>query len=98
MQRRRFDHLIVELSVALGERVPRYSLWLELHEHSCDPEHLSLDDLLAFYDRHLGAFLAQRRWSLSKRHLRRLRRQLVRFDPDQATPDETMERLGTRRG
>ena len=32
MERRRFDHLFLELSVALGALAPRYALWLRIHE------------------------------------------------------------------
>ena len=94
MGRRRFDHLIAELSVALGRLVPRYALWLRMHELGWDPERLAATQATAFVDGHLDAFLAQSGDSLTARAQKRLSRSVERFDPLQPTPYETMERLG----
>jgi hypothetical protein len=93
--RRRFDHLVVELSVALGRRVPRYALWLHLHERGLDPERLGRDEALAFCDGHLHAFLAAYGLHLAPRVGARLRRAVAGFDASHPTPYEHMERLGS---
>lgn len=96
MGRRRFDHLVVELSVALERRVPRYALWLELHERGVDPEQLGREDAIAFCREGLEAFLAARGWALGRRARRRLEREIARFQPALPTPYERMERFGAR--
>jgi hypothetical protein len=93
VQRKRFDHLLVELSVSVGRVVPRYALWLLLQELGHDPELLSREAVLAFLDEQLEAFLAEHDLGLSAREDRRLRRSLERYDPAYPTPYETMERL-----
>jgi hypothetical protein len=91
--RRRFDHLVVELSVAVGRVVPRYALWLRLQELGWDPDHLPVEAVTAFCDDHAGDFLADHAMQLDTRTLRRLRRRLVRFDPRFPTPEETLGRI-----
>jgi len=93
MLRRRFDHLFVELSVAADELVPRYALWLRLHELGWDPVRLDRDEVLAFADDHLAGFLAEHDLRIRPRALRILRRRLRGFDPEQPTPEEVFERL-----
>lgn len=93
MGRRRFSHLHTELSLAVGQVVPRYALWLDLAERGWNPERLTRAAVIAFSDHHLHRFLAAQRLSLSARAARRLRRALMRFDPLQPTPEERMERL-----
>ena len=85
MPRRRFDHLVSELSVRVGRLVPRYAPWLRFHELKLDPEWLTRGEVLGFVDRHLAAFLVQ--------HGLRLRRVLERHDPLQPTPDEWLADL-----
>ncbi len=91
--RRRFDYLIIELSVELGELAPRYAIWLSFQEAGIDPELLSKEALLAFYDGPLPELLAKHGMELPPRRGRRLRRRLERFDPRYPTPEETMMRL-----
>jgi hypothetical protein len=91
--RRRFTHLHTEVSVAVGELVPRWALWLELEQRGLSPERLTRDGVLAFRERHLAAFLAEHRLSLDARAARRLSRRLARFDPRRPTPEEVLERL-----
>ena len=94
MDRRRFEHLVVEMSLALGLQVPRYPLWLFLHERGFDPEQLSAVGVLAFCNGPLTGFLADRGLALRPRQLRRLRRAVRRFDPAVPTPCERLAHLG----
>ena len=98
MERRRFEHLHIELSVAVGRLVPRYALWLCLKELGWQPDRLTRGQAIAFCDEHLESFLACRGWALSGLRLRRLQRRLRRFDPRHPTPYETMARLGGAEG
>lgn len=91
--RRRFDHLHTELSVAVGVALPRYPLWLWLHERGCDPEWLTRADVLAFCDGGLADFLRSRGVFLPARRRSALRRRLARFDPLQPTPEERLASL-----
>ena len=81
--RRRFEHLVVELSVAVGRLIPRYALWLTLGELGWNPEALSREAVMSFCDEHLEQFLNDHSMSLAPRKARRLRRCLERFDPAQ---------------
>ncbi|MAE93772.1 MAG: hypothetical protein CL910_03850 [Deltaproteobacteria bacterium] len=91
--RRRFDHLHTELCVAVGERLPRYALWLWLREHGRDPEDLSREDVDTFCDAELAAFLRTREVFLPARLRKRLRKRLGRFDPRFPTPEERLASL-----
>lgn len=93
MPRRRFEHLIVELSVAAGSTVPRYPLWILLGEQFGSPEHLPRAAAVAFCDLHLDDFLSEQHLSISPPAKRRLRRAISRFDARQATPYEWMEKM-----
>jgi hypothetical protein len=93
MARRRFEHLMVELSVAAGRVVPRYALWLRLGEIGTSPDHLSRGAALSFCDAHLEIFLAEHSLSIEPRARRRLRRAVENFDARQPTPYEWMERV-----
>jgi hypothetical protein len=92
--RRRFDHLVLELSLALDVCVPRYALWLRLHEEGFDPEALGRAEALAFCAEPLGRFLEELGLELAPRRLRRLRRTLGRFDPGRPTPYERIAESG----
>ncbi len=94
MNRRRFDHLYAELSVALGRLAPRYALWLHMSELGMDPERLSRSDAVLFCRRHLDGFLGEHDLALRDRQERRLVRAIDRFDPRHPTPYEHMARLG----
>jgi hypothetical protein len=93
VNRRRFENLVVELSVAAGHLVPRYALWLRLQELGLDPIGLERADMLRFVDGHLSSFLAEHGLALENRVQRRLRGRLARFDPRYPTPEETIQRL-----
>jgi hypothetical protein len=86
--RRRFDHLVVELSVAVGCMLPRYPLWLCLHESGFNPETLSKEQALAFCGEPMSAFLGERGLSLGIRARRHLMREIERFDPSVLSPFE----------
>ena len=88
MGRRRFEHLVVELSVAAGKSVPRYRLWLRLHDLGWNPEDLEREEALAFCDGPLAIFLAEVGIRVNPRSQRRLRREISRFDPEMLSPYE----------
>jgi hypothetical protein len=90
VRRRRFDHMNAEISVAAGYAVPRYALWLRLHELGWDPETLTRSQALAFCDGPLAAFLADHGVSLARRARQRLRREIRRFEPAVPTPYERL--------
>jgi len=89
--RRRFDHFHAEFSVRSGKLLPRYPLWLSIHELGLDPDTASAGDLVDFLDfsaasflwEHLGIRLNQWQW-------RRIRRAIERFDPERRQPDEVL--------
>ncbi len=79
--------------MAVGQLVPRYGLWLRLHELGWDPATLSSESLLSFCDHHLASFLGEHDLALCERKRRSLRKRLRRFDPRYPSPEETMVRL-----
>ena len=89
MGRRCFDHLFCEISLTVGTPVPRYRLWLHLHESGLDPESLTAESAAAFCGDPLADFLAGIGIHIRRRELRRLRRTIARFDPQLPLPDET---------
>jgi hypothetical protein len=91
--RRRFDHLLVELSVAVGCPLPRYALWLRMREAGFNPEDLSKDEALAFCAAPVTAFLGEQGLFLPSRARRRLLRTVARFDPSIPTPYERLARI-----
>jgi hypothetical protein len=93
LRRRRFDHLTLELSLALDRNLPRYPLWLAFKELGVDPDYLTREVVIEFCDEHLSDFLAHLGHSLSPRKLRRLQRAVARFDPELLTPYERMARI-----
>jgi len=93
VSRKLFNHLFIELSVSIGKRVPRYALWLELHDLGWNPESLQVTEALAFCDGPMEAFLADRGMRISRRARKRLRRDLANFDPSRPLPQEIFERL-----
>jgi hypothetical protein len=93
MARRRFDHLVLEISLAVGQCIPRYPLWLRIHELGWNPERLSAQTVIAFCGAPLTRFLADHDLALSPRARRRLERNLRRYDPAIPTPYERMARI-----
>ena len=93
MRRRRFDHLILEISLALDRNLPRYPLWLTFKELGMDPEFLTREAVIEFCDEQLADFLAHLGYVLPRRRIRRLQRAVARFDPALPTPYERMARI-----
>lgn len=93
MNRRGFEHLLAEISVAVGRAVPRYELWVRLRELGENPEQLSREAALRFCDEHLHEYLEDMGLALASRAERRLRRSVRVFDPRHPTPAETLARL-----
>jgi hypothetical protein len=93
VRRRGFDHLACELSVELGQLVPRYRLWTAVSDAGWDPSRLGREDALAFCDAELPRFLAGLGLQLGERGARRLRRRVAGFDPRYPAPEEVFARL-----
>jgi hypothetical protein len=93
MGRRRFDHLVLELSVAAERVVPRYALWLALHDAGLDPELLDADDMTRACDVALTDLVRSCGIRLGARAERRLRNEVRRFDPRVPTPYERLAHL-----
>lgn len=98
MERRYFDHLYAEISVAIGHRVSRYDLWLMIWTHGGDPDDLSRDEVQLFVEDGLGSFLTEEGRSLPARQRQRLEATLLRFDPAFPTPEEWASRIGEATG
>jgi hypothetical protein len=92
-QRRGFDLLFTELSIAVGSCIPRYPLWLRLHALGFDPERLDRASVMAFCGEPLEVFLFEYGVSLPPRELLRVRRRVSNFDPETPTPYERMAAL-----
>lgn len=90
MSRKRFDHLVIEISLAVGRRIARYPLWLHLHELGLDPESLTPEGAAAFCRAELRPFLTSRGLHLKPRAERRIERAVRRFDPRVPTPEERL--------
>jgi hypothetical protein len=73
--------------------VPRFNLWMELHEWDIDPEHLTREQAIAFCDGPLQRYLHRYGHSLPPRALRRLSRKVAKYDPSTATPYERFAAL-----
>jgi hypothetical protein len=86
--RRRFDHLVREVSVAARTPIGRYALWLHLHEIGIDPERLDENGALAFCSGPARIFLAGLGLPLTPRAERRLRRAVDAFDPERLSPED----------
>jgi hypothetical protein len=93
-RRRGFDHLVEEVSVAVGRRLPRYPLWLRLRAHGFDPERLDRASAIAFCEEPLEGFLREYGVCLPARELVRVRKSVRSFDPEYPTPYERMAALG----
>jgi hypothetical protein len=90
VNRSRFDHLAAEVSVAVGTRIPRYPLWLRLHELGADPEALTRQAALAFCEGPLVRFLVDHGLWLTPRAQRRLLKSVARFDPLRLSPADRL--------
>ena len=93
MDRHRFDHLVHELDQELDEAVPRYALWLRIHERGLDPEKLTRDEAIFLCGGFLKRFLRERGYRLSSLARRRVRRAVARFEPPVPTPEGRLPAL-----
>jgi len=94
MGRRRFDRLVVELSVLLDKRLPRFALWQAVHDAGQDPEQWTGPQAERFVSVELPRWLRRQGYTLPESRLLKLARTLARFDPALPTPEEHFARLG----
>ena len=94
MHRRRFDHLVTELSVLLDRRVARFALWQAVGEAGYDPERWSGMDAERFCATTLPRWLRSQGLLLAEPKLERLGRAMRRFNASLPTPEEHFARLG----
>ena len=94
MNRRRFDRLVMELSVLLDRWVARYALWQAVREAGYDPESWSGAQAERFCTVHLPRWLRLQGHTLAEARIQKLARSLGRFDPALLTPEEHFARLG----
>ena len=92
MDRRRFDHLATELSVAVQAPIPRYALWLQLHDEGLDPERLTRAQAIGFCKGNLRRFAAEQGLRLGFLAHRRLVREVDDYDPEYDHPAERFGR------
>jgi hypothetical protein len=79
--------------MALGVAVPRFDLWMELHEWNMDPERLTREEAIAFCEGPLASFLHVRGLFLRPRAFRRLCRNIAKYNPTIPTPYERFAAL-----
>jgi hypothetical protein len=94
MRRRRFDHLVAELSVLLDRWVARYSLWQAVKDFGYDPESWSGVEAERFCTRELPRWLRNHGHAVAEHRLAKLSKKLARFEPGLTTPEEHFARLG----
>ena len=82
--------MVIEVSLAVGARIPRYELWLRFHELGVDPEGFTSKMAAAFCDGPLHGFLAEHGFRLGRRERRKLLRSVERYDPALPTPEERL--------
>lgn len=89
LARRRFDHLALELSLALSVRVPRLALYCAAARYAENGARLA-----EFCGAPLDGFLTEQRLApLAPRARARLRRRVAHFDPRRRTPEEILGRM-----
>ena len=79
--------------MAVGQEIPRYRLWLRLHEHGCDPETLTARMAVAFCDGPLAGFLAEQGLKIRWMARRQLREAVAYFDPTPQRPEDSFAGL-----
>ena len=94
MKRRRFDRLVLELSVLLDRWVARYALWQAVRDAGYDPESWSGAEAERFCAMELPRWLRRQGHAIAEARLTKLGRTLARFDPALLTPEEHFARLG----
>jgi len=90
--RRGFDRLFAEISVSVGQIVPRFALWLRIHEHGLHPDRLTRAQAQAFCREALPRFLLEHGIELDAGAQRRLERALRCFDPRRPAPEDWLAR------
>jgi hypothetical protein len=93
MLRKRFDHLVEEISMAVGAPIPRYRLWLRFHEHGCDPESITANMAVAFCDGPLKSFLREEGLRIGNWARHRVRKEVLRYDPRIPRPKDRLSAL-----
>jgi hypothetical protein len=93
VDRRRFEHLLIEISLACRQSLPRYRLWLALHHSDANPEDLSREHAIDFCNEDLADFLAEQGMSLSLWRRRKVRRAVKYYDPLLPTPEDRLSHL-----
>jgi hypothetical protein len=93
VKRRRFDRLVVELSVMLDRWVARYALWQAVKEAGFDPETWTGAEAERFCTMELPRWLRRQGQSVPESRLLKLGRTLARLDPALLTPEEHFARL-----
>ena len=79
-----------EVSLAVGQRISRYALWLRLRELGANPEALDREAAVGFCEGPLLHFLVDQGFGLSPRALRHLARAVARFDPQRPSPADRL--------
>ena len=93
MGRRRFDRLVIELSLVLERSLPRFSLWQAVRAAGLDPEAWSGAEAQRFCTLELPRWLRQQGIALAEPRIARLAGSMARFDPNLLTPEEHFARL-----
>jgi hypothetical protein len=93
MQRRRFDRLVLELTLALDRPLPRFALWQAVHDAGLDPERWSGAEAERFCRLELPRWLRHRGYGLSDARVAKIARTLARFDPTQLCAEDHFARL-----
>ena len=85
--RKIFNHLHEELSLAVGEYFPRMSLWEEVWEFTSEP--LTKETALRFLNERAPKLFPD----IPEKKLRRLTKRFERWDPNADTPEEIFARI-----
>ena len=88
MLRRYFEHIYVEICLAVERRISRYDLWLAIWETGGDPDELTREQARRFVEAGLDPLLAEEGTRLRPRARRRLEGLILDFDARHPTPEE----------
>ena len=93
MFRRRFDRLVLELTVALDRPLPRYPLWQAVHDCGLDPERWTGAEAERFCRVELPRWLRRHGYALNDARIVKIARTLARFDPTVLSAEDHFARL-----
>ena len=93
MDRRRFDHLFIELCVACGQPISRFRLWLFMQGNGAAPDQLSRDDAIGFCRYGAPLFLAEEGLHITRWQRFRLLRRIAAFEPDLSPRNDGFEQF-----